>query len=422
MNMKKIIYIALVAAAAMFAGCKEVPVEVPTGLHLSVSADGSFVDKVVKSESAIDINAFVVTIEKKDGSVTRTWTYGSIPSLVELSPGTYTVNVNSPLSEALGWDCPVYGGTKDFDIVEGVVTPIEIICTLQNMKSSVYCSQHLVDELTTFEVKLSNEDGYLVWTAEEVGIYTEAEGVRTIVREPVKHAYFTVAPLSVDVDGYRQVDNSTATLAYEIKNVAARDHHILFVDAYVTGQSQMALSIDSSVNDHFVNVVMPGIDPDDTNVEDDIEVGWGQPEEEPDQPGVEQPAAPSLTWEANPDFEKLDIVDGMNVELTVYAPAKIKEFIVRVSDNFLPAIQMLVPGIEYLDLINDQPTKDALGTMLPVGDQLYGQTEVLFSLSKLVPLIASVGNPGEDYVFTLEVTDELDQTLVKDVFFYNPAI
>ena len=317
--MKKIIYIALVAASAMFAGCKEVPVEVPTGLHLSVSADGSFVDKVVKSESAIDINAFVVTIEKKDGSVTRTWTYGSLPSLVELSPGAYSVNVNSPLAEALGWDCPVYGGTKDFDIVEGVVTPIEIICTLQNMKSSVYCSQHLVDELTTFEVKLSNEDGYLVWTAEEVGIYTEADGVRTIVREPVKHAYFTVAPLSVDVDGYRQVDNSTATLAYEIKNVAARDHHILFVDAYVTGQSQMALSIDSSVNDHFVSVVMPGIDPDDTNVEDDIEVGWGQPEEEPDQPGLEQPAAPPLTWEANPDFEKLDIVDGMNVELTVYA-------------------------------------------------------------------------------------------------------
>ena len=104
----------------------------------------------MKSESAIDINTFVVTIEKKDGSVTRTWTYGSLPSLVELSPGTYTVNVNSPLAEALGWDCPVYGGTKDFDIVEGVVTPIEIICTLQNMKSSVYCSQHLVDELTTF--------------------------------------------------------------------------------------------------------------------------------------------------------------------------------------------------------------------------------------------------------------------------------
>ena len=409
------------AAAAMFAGCKETPVVLPTGLSLSVSADGTFVDKVVKSESSVDVNTFVVTIEKKDGSVTRTWTYAELPSLVELSPGAYTANVNSPLGTGIGWDCPVYGGTKDFEIVEGVITPIEIICTLQNMKSSVYCSQHLVDELTAFEVKISNGDGYLVWTADEVGIYTDADGVKTITREPSKHAYFTVAPLSVNVDGYRQVDNSSATLSYEIKNVAARDHHILFVDAYVTGQSQVALSIDSSVNDHYVNVVMPGIDPDDADVEDDMELGWGQPEEDPELPGIEQPAAPSLEWPANPDFEKLDIVSGMNVELTVIAPGVIKEFIVRVSDNFLPAIQMLVPGIEYLDLINHQSTIDALGTMLPVGDQLLGQTEVLFSLSKLVPLIASVGNPGEDYIFTLEVTDELDQTLVKEVPFYNPA-
>jgi hypothetical protein len=83
---------------------------------------------------------------------------------------------------------------------------------------------------------------------------------------------------------------------------------------------------------------------------------------------------------------------------------------------------MLVAGIECLDLINHQPTIEALGTMLPVGDQLYGQTEVQFSLSKLVPLIATVGNQGEDYIFTLEVTDELDRTLVKDVPFYNPVM
>jgi hypothetical protein len=46
---------------------------------------------------------------------------------------------------------------------------------------------------------------------------------------------------------------------------------------------------------------------------------------------------------------------------------------------------------------------------------------VAFSLSKLVPLIASVGNQGEEYVFTLEVTDEKDQQLVQSVVFYNPV-
>jgi hypothetical protein len=127
-------------------------------------------------------------------------------------------------------------------------------------------------------------------------------------------------------------------------------------------------------------------------------------------------------WEANPNFDVMDIEQGMSVELMVYAPAKIKEFVVKVSDNFLPAIQMLVPGAEHLDLINDEVAKEALGSMLPVGDQLFDQTEVLFSLSKLVPLIAAVGNQGEDYVFTLEVEDHKGQKLVQDVVFYNPVV
>ena len=83
---------------------------------------------------------------------------------------------------------------------------------------------------------------------------------------------------------------------------------------------------------------------------------------------------------------------------------------------------LYVDGLTGVSFLGDQVAIEALGTMLPVGDQLLGQTEVAFSLSKLVPLIASVGNQGEDYVFTLEVTDEKDQQLVKSVVFYNPVI
>ena len=48
--MKKYIYIVLAAAAMAFAGCKEKPVELgPTGLQLKISAEGNYVDKVVKA-------------------------------------------------------------------------------------------------------------------------------------------------------------------------------------------------------------------------------------------------------------------------------------------------------------------------------------------------------------------------------------
>lgn len=428
--MKKIFYMAMAVAATVFAGCKENIVEVSrSGLQLTITADDSFVDKVVKSESAVDFSNFVVSIEKKDGKYTKEWTCAELPTLIELAPGEFTVTVASPASEPVAWNQPVYGAVKDFTIVEGVVTPVDIVCTLQNMKNSVYCSQHLVDELTTFQVTVTNPDGHLVWSADQVGIYTQAEdGTKTIVREPAKQGYFTVKDLDVTVNGYRAVDNSTATISYQIKDVAPRDHHILYVDAYVTGQSAIALSIDSSVIDRNVDMVIPGIDPDDENVDDDIETGWGQ--EEDQQPGENQPVepeqpvstAPTLEWPENPDFTKMDIKQGMSVELMVYAPEKIKGFIVYVSANFLGAIQMLVPGAEYLDLIYDEVAKKQLGTMLPVGDQLLGQTEVAFSLSKLVPMIAAVGNQGEDYIFTLEVTDEMGQILRKDVEFHNPVV
>lgn len=421
--MKKFTYIALAVAAIMSAGCKEkLSDEGRTGgLQLKIKAEGTYVDKIVKSSESVDLNDFVISVEKKDGKYAKSWAYAELPSLVELSPGEYNVTVVSPETEPVAWEQPSYAATKDFAIVNGVVTPVDMICTLQNMKNSVYCSQHFMDQLTNFNVKISNEDGYLVWTADEVGIYTESDGKKTITKEPSKRAYFSVKELDVNVDGYRELDGTTANLTYEINNVAARDHHIIYLDAYVTGQASMSLRIDASVNDKDVDIKLPGIDPEDGNIDDDIEVGWGEPEG--DQPVIPEPSstAPTVEWPANPDFAKMDIVAGMNVELMVYAPAKIKGFVVRVSDNFLPAIQMLVHGADCLDLIGDPVAIEALGSMLPTGDQLLGKTEVTFSLSSLVPLIASVGNQGEDYVFTLEVTDEKDQQLVKSVTFYNPV-
>lgn len=426
--MKKI-FIAILTTAAVLTGCREKIVEQKAGLQLKITTEqGDYIDKVVKSETAgVDISSFTVTVERKDGKYSQSWTYGQMPSLVELSTGEYTVSVSSPESSPVAWDSPVYGGTKDFAIVGGTVTPVDLVCTLQNMKNSVYCSQHFMDQLSSFDVKIVNEDGHLVWGKDEVGVYTEDEnGNKTIVKAPARYAYFSVSPLSINVDGYRAIDNTTASLKYEIKDVAARDHHIIYLDAHVTGQAAMTLSIDASVNDKEVDIAIPGVDPDDSMIDDDIEAGWDVSDEE-DNPGTPegpdtQSTAPYVVWETNPDFEKMDIAEGMSVELMVYAPEKIKEFVVKVSDNFKGAIQMLVPGAEYLDLINDEVAKEQLGTMLPVGDQLLGQTEVEFSLSKLVPMIAAVGSQGEDYVFTLEVTDEKGQKLVKDVLFYNPVV
>ena len=57
--------------------------------------------------------------------------------------------------------------------------------------------------------------------------------------------------------------------------------------------------------------------------------------------------------------------------------------------------------------------------MIPTGDALKGQTEVLFSLSQLVPMIQMFApTSGSEHIFTLKVSDEKGQTLEKTLVFY----
>ncbi len=111
----------------------------------------------------------------------------------------------------------------------------------------------------------------------------------------------------------------------------------------------------------------------------------------------------------------------MDVNLVVKAPGKIKSFRVTVSDNFASLVDEMGAENGVMDLINNSELIGNLGELLPTGDALRGKTEVPFSLSNLVPLIATVGNKGEDYTFTLDVEDELGQTLSKVCTFHNPA-
>ena len=217
MIMKKIIY-TVILAAAVLTGCKKVTPELPTGLQLKVTTDDTFVDKIVKSGASADINTFSVEIVKKDGKFSNTWLYGELPSLVELSVGEYTVTVKSPESVKVNWESPVYGGSMDFAILDGVVTPLDVVCTLQNMKNSVYCSENLIRSLSTFEVKVANADGFLVWSSGEVGVYSQSgDGTKTIIKEPAKQAYFS--NMGAIIKDSKLVEKKKIALPERITNV-----------------------------------------------------------------------------------------------------------------------------------------------------------------------------------------------------------
>lgn len=415
--MKKILYIVAAAAAVAACGTKNA---LPGGngtLSLTAVQEGSYATK------ANDVLAdFVVDIERPSDGWTKHYDrYIDIPQTISLGSGEYTLTVSSPEYRDAAWDLPYYSGTANFTIRVDELTPVNVTARLQNMKVSFVLTDNFKNELSSYSITVTNASS---WTAADAGEKTLTWTSATGDVED-KAGYFSVAPLRVKVDGYRAIDNSESHSELIIADVAAQDHHIITLDARVTGQvSGVAITIDPSVNDRESNVEVPGWD--------EVPVDGGdQPGDEPgDEPGDDpQPStAPTMTWESNPTFAPTPIAAEMDVEIVIEAPEGIKDFVVDVDSNVLGETIAQMAGASYtyspstpfqMDLINDTALIAALGAMIPTGDALENQTHVDFSLSQLVPLIM-VYSPesGSQHTFTLKVTDNKGQSLEKPVVFY----
>lgn len=137
-------------------------------------------------------------------------------------------------------------------------------------------------------------------------------------------------------------------------------------------------------------------------------------------------AAPKIEWMSNPNFAPVEITDNMSIEILITAEAGIKEFVVEVKSHAIsPTIALFTSdGSSNMDLINDQKLigmLTAFGVDLPSGDKLLNKTEVYFSLSSLVPMIANVSGEKDhdtNHVFTLNMTDNENRTLSKSLTFH----
>lgn len=416
--MKKILF-AISTAAVMFAGCKKTEIttsEAGLGsVRFSISSDNS--EYVTKAElPQVDVNTFKVKITGKDNGYSKEWaSVSEMPGVLELVSGNYTVTATSPDANPVAWDQPVYGGSQDFTVMVGKVSNVNLKCSITNMMVTINPTDDFLNELTGWNVTVTSEDGHLTWTRTE---YDEG-----------KAAFFDVAPLNVLVKGERFDGTEVIQQTLIIDEVAAKDHHIINLDAKVTGSIEgggLHLTVDNTVNDRNENINIPGLEEIPVEDEPDTEEPGGETGDEEDpQPST----APVMEWASNPTFETMPISSDMDVVINISAQEKIKAFVVKVespSAEFLATVSAMVSpenahldeNYVNLDLINDATAIAMLSSLMPTGDALKGQTSVDFSLSELVPMINGFSPAsGSIHTFTLSVTDEKDQTLSKPVSF-----
>lgn len=422
----KRIFITIMAAAAVLASCDNAEVAGLKGkgtfMLQSVTANTDLNDVQVKphglpSELNQDklLAALELTIKNsEDANLKQTYKYLDIVNKpVELSTGKYTVSAVSTDTKDAAWDQPLFAGSTDFAVVANAVSPVNLICSMTNVVVSIKCSDTFKTEVNDYNIKVSDAKGnFLTWTKDNIA----------------EDGYFTAKELTVTIEGKRSLDNSTATVTGTIQNIQAKDHITLNIDARVTGQvQQIVVTVETKVNDKPVDIFVDGFE--EIEIPDPSQPD-PTPTPDPEEPEVD-PNAPSLVWESNPTFEEREIQDKMDVEIVIKAPKAIKGFKVKVESPALFGILVGNVGLpENIDNENKIVTLDLIGdakvveqfTMFPTGDKVKGKTEVLFSLSTLVPMIKNFSpEPGSHHVFTLNLEDGAGNTLTQAVSFICPS-
>lgn len=420
-------FITIMAAAAVLASCDTKEVETRKGegtfMLQSLTADTDLKDVQVGTKALpgeLNENQLIANMEltiknTQDANLKQTFNYLDIVNKpVQLATGSYTVSAVSAGGKDAAWDQPLLSGSTNFEVKPNTVSPVKVFCGLTNAVVSIKCSDTFTTEVSDYNIKVSDAKGnFLTWTKENIG----------------NDGYFTANELNVTIEGKRSLDgNSTATVTGTIKNIQAKDHIILNIDAKVTGQVQnITLKVDGTVNQQNVTITVDDFE--EIEIPDPSQPD-PTPTPDPEEPEVD-PDAPSLVWESNPTFEEREIQDKMDVEIVIKAPKAIKGFKVKVESPALFGI--LVGNVgkpENIDRENKILTLDLIGdekvvkefTMFPTGDKVKGKTEVLFSLSTLVPMIKNFSpEPGSHHVFTLNLEDGAGNTLTQAVSFICPS-
>lgn len=342
-----------------------------------------------QSRAGVDVSNFLLTIKNSQGEQVEQYTYSEMPEIISLPVGTYTVVASSAEAATNGFDVPFYtGSTEQFTIKENELTEVSALtCRLANVMISVEYDEELR--------KLMGED---VVTNVKIG-----DNSLDIPSSETRKAYL-IAPASagsMDITLKGTIDGESVTEVKRVDNVQAGQYNIIkYVlspvddgNNSVGGNLNIAINIDSSMTSSDETVgVNPGEEPgiDDFPTDGGEEPGDGDGDGG-DESGSEQnmPTIEGTRFNKEPfdiDNDRLTISGAAELQVTIGAPNGIANLFVEIISKTLDVSEVQLPA--SFDLAHPGEYSEALsGLGFPVGDEVIGQTEVLFDISNFTILL-----------------------------------
>ena len=398
--MKKILFAAASAALMLFASCQKSPVQNVKGDGILSFGNFSLeVDETVVTKADPAGDNYSIKIYDADGNIQKSLTYEQVMAngdMVTLPAGTYTLVASSLAGDVpyAAWENPIYGTSKQFDILAGEVTEIgNLTCSLLQCKVTVSYSDEFLAEVTgagttTVEVTAGHPLDYAL---NANGSYDQSAG------------FFSVGEGSTMTVVFKgNIGGKNAKMTKTFTGIAPKQwRQVKFVQKKnEQGQATFDIVINDLISDETLN-----------NTIDASEEILG---DDPDAPKGDGGITLDFDYEAGCDQELTDLNNmvivpmserKMSIKLKANIPNGILKFSVEVQSSSAAFNSALAAaGGSLIDLVNPSEDNEIIFQVVPFphGADLVGKTDVAFDLSAAQEAI--VIYPGT-HTFLMTIVD-----------------
>lgn len=435
--MKKVFSIVLMVlfVTVTFTACHNETLELNTGKvtygELDLTSLGLKLDVYVdtiypQSRANISVNDFVVTVRDVEKKQVEQWVYSEMPELVSLPVGSYTITASSPDGPQTGFDVPYYEGEVSCIIAENQLTTVDpIICRLATSMFTVQFSDDLLP-------LLGDDVQVIISVGENKLVFTKNETRKGYIVVPDKATAFNVE-LKGTVDG-EQVDinkRSEAVIASCQHNIIDFELDSVHEDGPIT-DSRVDLDIELSINSEWiVSKDVVDVKPEDEPVIDDFpsegteggsQGGGDQEEGDEGESDANQPQIIGSNFNGTPFDISNDVLsvptstsidNPMTLQVTLKASQGIAHVYVTIDSETLTDDLLSDVGLSSnFDLAEPGSLSAGLsGLGFPVGDEVIGETQIVFDITQFTPLLGVYGVANHNFV--IRVVDQKNLGVTK---------
>lgn len=372
----------------------------------------------IDSRADVDVTEFVVKVINDKNVTVEQSTYGSLPEVMTLPAGDYTVKVMSHEVLKAEFDHPYYEGSRNITVKANSVTDAgTVVCRFASIRVTIRYSENLIPLLgDDVQVRVrANDSGELTFVKNETrsGYFEAVEGSTTLI-----------AVFEGTVNGQKQLFRK------ELTDVMAGHHRIItFKVKGLPEPPEETGSIDP--NDGItIDTSVEDVDRDgNVTIEEDVLPGNDRPgsDEEPDDKDPENPDTPTPPVDDNDVKMESELAFGSPIPTTTSASGVVNihtdsglvhlYLTVTSTNEEFAGIALSMFGEGLFDIANP-PSQDSIDTLtglgLDCGETIRDKQDVVFDISAFIPMLNGFAGRHE---FKLTAESHAGNQLTKTLIF-----